>query len=440
MRELRLFGKSIIGFGKPEAVERAATTSLSNPAPWLLDAIGAKSNAGVPVNTTTALTLATIFRCIANISEDISKLPISFSKRTANGDYEAYEDLPAHRLLNGEASPGIASITFKHALMAAAVLTGNGYAFIFRNEYYEPESLLIIDRSRVIPYVFNGILTYHITPNPVDSISGTYAHTDILHIRAFTMDGLTGISPIRYGTDSMGIGIAAQQYAAKFYTGGGQVEATLESDKILEPDGVVRLKQSFLASIQNDKLAILVDGLKYTKIGMNPEDAQLLESRQWSTEDMCRWFRMPPHKVQHLANATFSNIEEQNIEYITDCLMTWGRRLEEEAEAKLLPESLKGQVHARISYDEFMRGNATARADYTSKMINNGVMSPNEARRLEHINGYEGGDRHYIQVNMQPVDQIDQLMEIKLIGLAKGDTKPADPARSTPPPTPAPAQ
>lgn len=404
------------------------TSTLRNPADWLLSAFGLSAKAGVNVTPATALGISTIYRCVGNISEDISKLPISFSSRQPNGDYTSMPDIPAARLLNGQSSPGISSITFKEALLANCALRGNGYAYIFRNKYHEPQSLLIISPDRITPYLYNGQLTYQVTPSQYDSISGRVMAEDMLHIRAFTLDGIMGISPIAYGVESMGISIAAQNFASEFYANGAHISGTLEYPHTVSPDLVGKLKQSFMQSINNQVggVAVLQDGMKYNKVGMNPEEAQLLQSRAFSVVEMCRWFRMPCHKVQDLSHATFSNIEEQNIEYITDCLMTWGRRLEEEVEAKLLPESEKGIVNARINYDEFLRGNATARGDFNSKMINSGVLSPNEVRRKDYINGYDGGDLHMVGVNLQPIDQLEAMTTAKIEAMtaqqAKADT------------------
>lgn len=403
------------------------TTSLAAPAQWLIDAFGGKSKTGVNVTPINAMGISTIYRCVGNISEDIAKLPILFSKTEPNGDHTLLPDLPAARLLNGQASPGISSITFKQALVASAALRGNGYAYIFRDKYYQPSGLLIISPDRVMPYLYDGVITYHVTPSIWDSISGPIPATDILHIRAFTLDGIVGISPIAYALESMGISIAAQNFAATFYANGANMSGVIEGQdgESWSPDKVSRLKESFLQSIngQVGGVAVLFDGMKYSKIGMNPEEAQLLESRGFTVPEMCRWYRMPCHKVQDLTHATFSNIEEQNIEYLTDCLMTWGRRLEEEVEVKLLQESEQGIINARVNYDEFLRGNATARADFNSKMIGVGVLTPNEVRRQNYLNGYEFGDQYYIPVNLQPADKIATLTDAKIQAITIKETQ-----------------
>jgi HK97 family phage portal protein len=150
---------------------------------------------------------------------------------------------------------------------------------------------------------------------------------------------------------------------------------------------------------------ILDEGMKWTPTGIPPDQAQLLQSKQFSIQEMARWFGVPVHLLFEESRSTFNNIAEQGISFVTYTLTQWVERWEAELEAKLLTEEERDDHFFKFNMNSLMRGNPSDRAGFISQMIQNGVLSINEGRRLEDLNSIEGGDKHYIQVNMMPIEE-----------------------------------
>lgn len=395
----------------------AANSSLpkeQNPLYWVPRMLAGKSAAGVDVTETSAMTLSSYFACVRNLAEDIAALPIT----TLETDPASNVSLPntdneVYKLLKKRPNPIMQPFDFRVAMVANAASWGNSYAEIVRDTRGRPSQLWPIHPSRVHERteVVDGVMTlvYEVFSN------GTKVEipaADMLHIKGLTLDGITGISIISAAAQSLGVSLAEQEFTGKFLANGASLSGVLTHPKTLNSDAFNRLRQSwgeaFKGSSNAGKPAILEQGMEWNPLSIPQRDAQFLEQRLFSVTEAARWFRMPPHKIMHLENATYSNIESQDRQYVTDTLLPWLLRIEGETTAKLFTaiQFNRGMV-VKHNVDGRLRGDLSARADYYTKMIFTGAMTINESRALENQNPIgPQGDVHFMQSAMATIDTI----------------------------------
>jgi HK97 family phage portal protein len=286
-------------------------STLANPAPWLVDFYGGGTpSAGVRVTEATALSASAVFACVRNIAEDEAKLPFIVYRNLEPQGKERLKAHPLYRLLHDEPNPEMSSFDFRQAVTACAVLFGGGYAEIEKTQAGVPLYLWPIESWRVRPLRDAAKNLYY----EVDG-RDRLDPADMLHIRGFGFDGVLGCMLAQVGKESLGLTIAAQRFAASFFGNGTKVSGLLSHPKMLSPEAHKRLKESWTEEHGGPgnahKPRILEEGMTWTQLSTAPDEAQMVETRQFQVEDVARWFRMPPHKIQHLLRSTFSNIEHQ---------------------------------------------------------------------------------------------------------------------------------
>lgn len=390
--------------------KRSASVSAEVYSPELARIFGLGYN-GTTVTPETAMNLSAVYGCIKLISESVAKLPLHVYE-TTSGKRQVASAHPVHRLLYSDPNEYMTSFAFRQAITEIALRWGNGYARIIRGTGSRPAKFKLYEGGTVSLIENNGQL-FAQTPD-----DGLVPYYDIFHLRGLGT-GLVGKSPIRYAAESMGITLSAQKFGRKFFENGAHLSGVLKYPGQLKDDAYQQLKTRWKATnsgVDNTgETAILEHGMDYARIGIPPNEAQFIETRQFGTTDICRWFGVPPHKIQDLGKATFSNIEQQNIEYVQDCLMPWCKRFEEECDRKLFRENEKPNYYTKFSLNALMRGDSQARAVFYKEQFSIGAMTINEIRAFEDLNPIEGGDRHYIQGNnMVPIDQIDAMISAKM--------------------------
>jgi len=228
---------------------------------------------------------------------------------------------------------------------------------------------------------------------------------NVLHIKFLSLDGVVGTSPIRYAANAVGAGLAAQKYSSKVFKSGGSQRFALVSEHSLKPDQIADLRASWESTYSginsSHRVAILHGGIKPEVIGIAPEDAQLLQMWNATVVDVCRIWRVPPHKVAQLDRATFSNIEEQNIEWVTDSILPRAVRIEQAIQSALLRDQDDAEV--KFNLDGLLRGRLQDRMEAYAKAIQWGFRSRNEIRALEELPPFEGGDKFDRPLNMLPI-------------------------------------
>lgn len=360
--------------------------------------------AGVPVDKETALTYGAVWRCVSMISEHLAMMPSRVFE--SNGDSRVIaSDHPVDHLLYRQANEETNSYDFKQAIFAAALLEGNGIAEIEQLRNGEAAALWQLEWERVeMGRMQNGKLIYEI-----DNQRGanTYLRPDqVLHIKGFSRNGLTGLSVVSFAKQAISMGLAIEHFGAAFFGNGAMPGGVIEwGENATMPEGwgadaAKNLKKSWnknhRGAGRNSGIEILEPGQKFKTVGIAPNEAQFLESRKFSKTEIAGWFGVPPHKLGDLERATNANIEMQNIEYVTDCLHRWAIRFEQEVNSKLL----KGNYYNKFSFNSLIRGDLKTRQEFYKTMLDRGIYSINEVRALEDMNPVDGGDLRLVQMNM----------------------------------------
>lgn len=362
---------------------------------------GGERAAGVTVNETTAMSASAVFACVRNLAEDEAKLPfLTYEKLEPRGK-KRRTDLPVYKLLHDEPNPEMTAFSFREAMTASAALYGGGLAEIERTNDGTPLALWPIEpwrwrAERVGPR--GRELVYRIDGRDV------LPARDVLHIKGFGINGLVGYMVAQVGRESLGLTLAAQRFAANYYANGTRVSGILTHPARLSPEGQKNLGTSFdkkYSGVENSHgTPVLEEGVTWTKVSADADEAQMLEARQFQVEDVARWLRMPPHKIGHLLRATgWSTLEATNTDYVIDTLMPWLVRWEQECNRKLIGAG-NANLFCEHLVNGLMRGDSAARADFYQKMWNIGVYSQNDILEKENDNPVEGGDERYVPLNM----------------------------------------
>jgi len=394
------------------------TTSLPkevNPLYWNLGGYVSKTAANKTVTEPRALQVAAYYACVRNISEDTASLPLHVYRKRPSGGRERDDDHRINALLQRKPNPLMSAWTMRQAIMANAVSWGNGYAEIVRDNRNRPVELWLIHPTRVTVHLSDdGMELYYKVYGTLNNQAYTSEidAKDMLHLKGLTLDGFEGVSVLHASAEALGIALAEQEFTGAFLGNGAAMSGVLSHPKSLKSDALNRLRESwasaFKGSANAGKPAILEEGMEWKSMSIPQRDAQFLEQRQFGINEICRWFRMPPHKIQHLEDATYSNIESQDRQYVNDTLIPWLTRWEEELTLKLFStQEVNGGVIVSHRVEGRLRGDASARADYYQKMLFTGAMTVNEARELENLNPIgPNGDVNFMQSAMVTLDTI----------------------------------
>ena len=390
-------------------LERCFASEVSdfkNPKLWLTDAFVARTASGEQVTPEAAMSLAAYFAAIRAISEDVAKLPFPVYRRLEPRGKQRLSQHPVHRMLNVEANPTMGAMAFRETMQHWALGWGNGYAEIVRDGNGDVRELWPIHPSRVSIEVVDGnrrAIVYHVRANR--NVGQIELRPDqVFHLYGLGGDGLQGYSVARVGAESIGLGLASEEFGNRFFSQGVYTPGVLETPQtIRDQNQIEKLRVQFAQMYENQsgkhKPLLLDADMKWKDVRqVNPSDAQLLTVRQFTIEEIARWFRIPPHKLQHLLRATFNNIESLNIQYVVDTLQSWFERWEQEVARKLLDD--EEDVFAEHVANALLRGDSKSRSEYYSRLWHVGTFSQNDIRSLENENPIEGGDVYYVPKNM----------------------------------------
>lgn len=362
--------------------------------PWI-------TNGGAAITYDSAMRVADVYKCVRILAEDMAKLPLQVYRNTAKGKEKA-NDHWLQGLLDTP-NPWQTGFEFRELIQAHHELAGNAYAIktVVRNEVRE---LLPISPSavRVELLADRWELLYHVSMP--DGTTLDVPADRMFHYRALSLDGWLGLSQVRYQAEAIGLNLQLVEHGARLFKNGASVLGVIEHPTRMSEDAYNRLKTSFeeqYAGVANaNKTVLLEEGTKFSKTGMTSDEAQFLESRKYSRGDIAGIFRIPPHKIGDLEHATFTNIEQQSIEYGTDSLMPRAVRLEERIARSLIAPRERGEVFVKLQLNGLLRGDYAARTNGYRSAIMAGWMNRNEARELEDMNPVEGLDEFLTPLNM----------------------------------------
>ena len=374
---------------------------------------GGASNTGVRVDENTSLTFAAVYACVRVLSESVASLPIHVMKREDNGNVVTDRTHPIYNLVAKRPNKIMTSYTWRNSLMANLCLQGNSYYIIVRDNAARPTELIYVNPEDVeIKYsggeVFYSIKHYD-TPFTADNI---------LHFMGLGFDGIKGKSVVELHRDTIGLSIAANKYGGSFYGNAATPSGILKHPGKLSAEAAGRLSTSWNNKYAGGptnahRTAILEEGMEFKSISLSPQDADFLNTRKFQVAEIARLFRVPPHMIQDLDRATYSNIEQQSIDFVMHTLRPYLVNLEEEMNRKLFRENEQDSYYIKLNVAGLLRGDSAARADYYREMSSIGVLSINEIRRLEELNDLPGeaGDKHYYPLNFAPIDGSEQAPE-----------------------------
>ncbi len=370
---------------------------------------------GEPVSTETSLGLSTVWACNRVISESIGFLPVNMMRQVGK-EKQLAEGHPTYSALKYSPNCEITTQSFTELLTSHGVLSGNGYAKIIRRsgtgeaiEFHPIQPQMIHpDREKTGQKRLVYVVKEDRQPDKTYTVERGKPQ-DILHLRGLGWDGLQGYSVITMARQSIGTAIAQERNVANFYAKGGRIPYLLKHPNKFKDDAdAERFRANWEKSYSDPhKPPILEGGLGYESIGLSAADAQLVESREFTIPEICRWFSVFPTLVGDLSHATFSNIESLSEQFVRFTLMTWLTRWEQELFRCVLTPEEQGQGYFfRHDLSALLRADFQARMAGYATMLQNGIENINEVRSAEGLNPVEGGNEHFVQVNLAPVQNM----------------------------------
>jgi len=366
------------------------------------------SSSGKVVTADKAMQLSAVWACIRLLSESVSTLPMKVYRREADGSRKLAQDHPAYQVLCRR--PNLEMTPSRFMLMVVASICLRGNAFIEKKMIGRKLVALnpLLPQNMVVKRLDTGQLQYTYTEDgkkrviPVDRM---------MHIRGFGLDGVCGMMPLSSGRDVFGAAIAVDESAAKIFENGLQTSGYISSKVALNKEQRERLRTylaAFAGSKNAGKMMVLEGDLSYQNVTMNPEDAQMLESRAFSIEEICRWFRVPPFMVGHVTKQSSwaSSVEGMNLIFLTNTLRPLLVNIEQEISRCLLDSD--EDYFAEFSVEGLLRADSVGRAAYYTTALQNGWMSRNDVRRLENLPPIPGGEIYTVQLNLTPLEDLKQ--------------------------------
>jgi HK97 family phage portal protein len=385
---------------------KAATTSPKELERIWLQHFGTPTKAGVVVTQDTAMRVSAVFACIRVLAETVGQLPLILYRRLPDKGKERVTDHPLAQLMM-RPNHFQTRQDFTEMLTGHTALRGNGYAFknIVGGRVVE---LLPFRPDQVTPRI-NEFQVIHYDVQLKDGGKKTYTQDQIFHLKGFSGSGFVGDSVLAHAKESIGTAIAIKDHGARFFKNGGKFTGIITHPGHFEDDDAIkRFQRSWDVRTSGDdawSTAVLEDGLKWEKVGMSNEDSQFLESGKFSVEDIARFFRMQLHKIQSMDKATFSNIEQQALEFVVDTMMPWLVRWELNISAQLIDPAERDELFMEFLVEGLLRGDSKARSEFYKSAIFAGWMNRNEPRIKENMNPVDGLEDFLQPSNMQDVGE-----------------------------------
>lgn len=407
--------KAVLWALQKAAVYSGVQLTLKDPNGWG-PLLGGSSTSGKTVNADTAMGVSAVYSCVRILAESIAQLPIGVYQRQKNGNAEKI-DHPLAEILSLTPNADMTTVEFREATQANLGLAGNGYNLIERRGDGNIASLYPIVANRCEPKRDkNGDIEYRVLDRGKWE---PYPREKIWHLRGFGSNGLIGYSPVGVMRNAIGLAMAAEEFGAKVFAQGAQLSGVVKIPQWLKEDqrkiAQQNLKDIYQGLENAHKLMLLEGGMEFDKNAgtIPPEDLQLLMLRKFQVTEICRLYGVPPHMLAEMERATFANIEEMSLEFVTFTLLPWLRRWETSANRWLLKPADRAKYFVAFNFDGLLRADTKARAEYITKMVANGLMSRNEGRGKENMNRSDapGMDDYTVQSNMISVDDLDAIAD-----------------------------
>ena len=350
-----------------------------------------------------ALQIGTVYACSKILGEDVGSLPLFMFERSRDRkeSSKAY-DHPLYEKLHDLSNPDTSAISFRESLTSAAALTGMGYARIARNSQNDVAALWQLAPSEVTRDK-DQRGNDHFLVTERGGPQKTYARKDIFTLPGFSFDGYIGNNVLKYACKSIGLADSAQAYAQEFFDNDHTPGVVLEHPGKLTLSAIELMKEAWKKAVASHGVAVTSEGIKVNTYGQTNDKAQLIEQRKFQVVEICRWFRMPPHKLADLDRAHFTNVEQQDTDYFRSTLRPWLVRWEQAVYRNLLSVTERTKFFAEHSVEGFLRGDFKTQTEGFRSMLEKGVFSINEVRAFLNQNPIPDGDNHHIQMNMTDI-------------------------------------
>ena len=392
-------------------------SGVTSPQPWLINLLGGTAtSAGENVSNINAPRVTTIYACVSLISDTIASLPFRLYRETDDG--LLLQPGPIDDMVRKQPNSYYNSYDFRKAMMTNLLLRGNAYILPMRNGA-SLSGMELIDNDYVTIDTTSGDLIYQIRLNT--GVNMRLLPEQIIHLKLWTVDGINGVSPIAYAKETIGTSMAATKHLGSFYGRGATPKGILQiQGTIRDADRVRQIGQQFDARYAGDNAggtAILTEGAEYKPIALSNRESQFLETLKFGVEELCRLYKVPPHKIGHMEGAGYSNsIEAQNAQFVTDCIRPMVEMIEMEFTNKLLSGSRKFNLDLRA----LMRGDIMTQVQRNVSYWNIGVMSANDIRKDEGMDPILDPDASKYNKPMHMDTQQNDINNGK-----QGDTQPA---------------
>lgn len=397
------------------------STTLSNPAGWLIEALGGVNNTtGQSVNSKTAISIGAVHACVRVISEGIASMP--FRLYMVNGREKTVDKSSFAAKLIDDPNPWITGVNFRKYMVTVAVYTGNSFAYIFRDGNGNPINLLPLQNCNVTTFISKGNLFYKInTSDPIyDNVPKIIWAEDIIHIKGLSIDNqFLGMNPILAHAQTMGIDLAAMNAIGTTFKTGAK-KWMLTNDKKWETDQQKATVDSMERVMNGNGLVFSVpSGIAAQTISLSPSEAGYIEAMGFTNKDIARIFGVPASMIGADDSANKTSVEQDSLNFLNQTLNPWAVNIEAEFKKKLLNTREKENKFFKFNFNSLMRADAASRAEYVSKMVLNGIYSRNEARDLDDMNPYSDGDEFMVPFNEVAASQFVPLTQAKIDSMDK---------------------
>lgn len=375
---------------------------------------GADSASGKVVSQQTALQLSTVWACVRLIAETIASLPLSLYEERAGAPAIAASH-PLHYVISRQPNAEQTPVEFWECVLASLLLPGNSFV----EPTWSAKEVVNLDfllPQRMSPprRLSSGSIEYRYLDD--DGRPRIYIDGDIMHTRAFGTDPLCGLSPLSMGRQVFGAAMAADESAAKMFANGMQLSGVLSTEQMLKPEQRSELRddmvKQFVGAMNSGKTMVLEAGMKYQQVSMTPEDAQMLQTRSFNVEEICRWFRVPPWMVGHASQGATkwgSGMEQEMFAFLSFTLLPWMKRLELSINRWLLRPEERRNFYAKFNPEGLLRADSAARAAFYSSMVQNGIYTRDDCRQKENLPRRGGNaDELTVQSNLLPIDKLGE--------------------------------
>lgn len=357
-----------------------------------------------------ALTLSAVWACVRAVGDTLAMMPWRVYRKLGDGDRQVADRTSQDYLLHRRPNPEMTAFTFRATTIYHAMLWGNAYSEIERRLDGKPLYLWPLRPERMtVTRNADGSLRYEYLND--SGATSVLPARDVLHMKGISHDGVMGLNFVAYAKRSLGLALDMENDGAEFFARGSTPDLVMSVAGRLTNDARQATYDAWAKRHNRrngERMAILDNSTDIKPLTINHKDSQWLEGRNFQIQEIARWFRVPLHKIGEMSGATFSNIEQQAQEFITDTLQPWATQLEQEADYKLFDVGEYRDHYSRINMASLLRGDSAARSAYYQTMRNIAGLNSNEVRALEELNSIDGGEKYTMQQGFTTLERIGE--------------------------------